>query len=111
MEDSFKELLNQIRTHKQQIMSLQCTSQVLGVDDFDLEGVLPEGFLEKIIYGQQRLGKKDDSKDECFDESASTRPYPFEAWEVREKRKIEKPLMNWRFSALKNEIDMKDNLK
>ena len=43
--------------------------------------------------------------------SAITRPYLSEAWEVREKRKREKPLMNWRFPALENEIDMKDNLK
>ncbi|KAM1368322.1 hypothetical protein PS1_001667 [Malus domestica] len=43
--------------------------------------------------------------------SAITRPYLSEAWEVRENRKIEKPLMNWRFPALENEIDMKDNLK
>ncbi|TQE07632.1 hypothetical protein C1H46_006775 [Malus baccata] len=34
-----------------------------------------------------------------------------EAWEIKEKWKIEKPLMNWRFPALENEIDMKDNLK
>ncbi|CAN6679791.1 unnamed protein product [Malus baccata var. baccata] len=92
-------------------MSLQCTSQVLGVDDFDLEGVLPEGFLERIISGLQRLGKKYDSRDESFDEYAITRPYLFEAWEIKEKRKIEKPLMNRRFLALENEIDMKDNLK
>ncbi|KAM1263606.1 hypothetical protein ACFX2G_029207 [Malus domestica] len=100
MEDSLRESLNQIRTHK-----------VLGVDDFDLEGVLPERFLERIIHGLQRLGKKDDSRDESFDEFAITRPYLFEAWEVRKKRKIENPLMNWRFPALENEIDMKDNLK
>ncbi|KAM1135953.1 hypothetical protein ACFX2B_033720 [Malus domestica] len=43
--------------------------------------------------------------------SAITRPYLSEAWEVREKRKIEKPLMNWRLPALEDEIDMKDNLK
>ncbi|KAM1067922.1 hypothetical protein ACFX2J_022860 [Malus domestica] len=82
MEDSLRESLNQIRTHKenlqnQQIMSLQCTSQVLEVDNFDLEGVLAEGFLERIISGLQRLGKKDDSRDESFDESAITRPYLF----------------------------------
>ncbi|KAM0967443.1 hypothetical protein ACFX2C_023079 [Malus domestica] len=82
MEDSLRESLNQIRTHKenlqnQQIMSLQCTSQVLEVDNFDLEGVSAEGFLERIISGLQRLGKKDDSRDESFDESAITRPYLF----------------------------------
>ncbi|KAM1571255.1 hypothetical protein ACFX10_036170 [Malus domestica] len=74
-------------------------------------GVLPEGFLEIIIPGLQRLGKKDDSRDESFDEYAITRPYLSEAWEVREKRKIENLLMNWRFPALEYEIDMKDNLK
>ncbi|RXH97466.1 hypothetical protein DVH24_007812 [Malus domestica] len=96
MEDSLRDSLNQIRTHK-----------VAGVNDFDLEGVLPEVFLERIISRLQRLGKKDDSRDESFDESAITRPYLSEAWEVREKRKIEKPLMNWRFPALENGIDIK----
>ncbi|KAM0967399.1 hypothetical protein EV1_022822 [Malus domestica] len=85
--------------------------QVLGVDDFDLEVVLPEGFLERIIPGLQRLGKKDDSRDGSFDESAITRSYLSKAWEVREKRKIEKLLIIWRFPAMENEIDMKDNLK
>ncbi|KAM1625169.1 hypothetical protein ACFX2K_023275 [Malus domestica] len=51
--------------------------QVLEVDNFDLEGVSAEGFLERIISGLQRLGKKDDSRDESFDESAITRPYLF----------------------------------
>ncbi|KAB2608707.1 hypothetical protein D8674_011875 [Pyrus ussuriensis x Pyrus communis] len=38
--------------------------------------------IVSIIPGLQRLGKKDDSKDKSFDESAITRPYLSEAWEV-----------------------------
>lgn len=66
--------------------------------------------LASIIPGLQRLGKKD-GQDEVFDESAIPRPYLSEAWKVRDQRKREKPLMNWRFPALGNEIDMKDNLR
>ncbi|KAM1213389.1 hypothetical protein PS2_004813 [Malus domestica] len=87
----------------------------------ELKGFMDLGFvfseedkdsnLVSIIPGLQRLGEKDDSREERFDESAISRPYLSEAWEVREKRKREKPLMNWRFPALENEIDMKDNLK
>ncbi|ONI10751.1 hypothetical protein PRUPE_4G066000 [Prunus persica] len=65
--------------------------------------------LASIIPGLQRLGK--DGQDEVFDESAIPRPYLSEAWKVRDQRKREKPLMNWRFPALGNEIDMKDNLR
>ncbi|XP_068323390.1 uncharacterized protein [Pyrus communis] len=87
----------------------------------ELKGFMDLGFvfseedkdsnLVSIIPGLQRLGKKDDSREERIDESAISRPYLSEAWEVREKRKREKPLMNWRFPVLENEIDMKDNLK
>ncbi|BFG27964.1 hypothetical protein CerSpe_142380 [Prunus speciosa] len=66
--------------------------------------------LASIIPGLQRLGKKD-GQDEVFDESTIPRPYLSEAWKVRYQRKREKPLMNWRFPALGNEIDMKDNLR
>ncbi|KAB2637258.1 hypothetical protein D8674_027792 [Pyrus ussuriensis x Pyrus communis] len=87
----------------------------------ELKGFMDLGFvfseedkdsnLVSIIPGLQRLGKKDDSRYESFDASAISRPYLSEAWKVREKRKRGKPLMNWRFPALENEIDMKDNLK
>ncbi|PQQ21827.1 uncharacterized protein Pyn_19865 [Prunus yedoensis var. nudiflora] len=66
--------------------------------------------LASIIPGLQRLGKKY-GQDEVFDESTIPRPYLSEAWKVRYQRKREKPLMNWRFPALGNEIDMKDNLR
>ncbi|PQQ21541.1 uncharacterized protein Pyn_14898 [Prunus yedoensis var. nudiflora] len=65
--------------------------------------------LASIIPGLQRLGK--DGQDKVFDESTIPRPYLSEAWKVRDQRKREKPLMNWRFPALGNEIDMKDNLR
>ncbi|PQM40443.1 uncharacterized protein Pyn_08991 [Prunus yedoensis var. nudiflora] len=66
--------------------------------------------LASIIPGLQRLGKKD-GQDEVFDESTIPSAYLSEAWKVRHQRKREKPLMNWRFPALGNEIDMKDNLR
>ncbi|XP_021818333.1 F-box/LRR-repeat protein At5g63520-like [Prunus avium] len=66
--------------------------------------------LASIIPGLQRLGKKD-GQDEVFDESTIPRSYLSKAWKVRDQRKREKPLMNWRFPALGNEIDMKDNLR
>ncbi|KAK6932718.1 hypothetical protein RJ641_002342 [Dillenia turbinata] len=40
-----------------------------------------------------------------------SRPYLSEAWDVRERRKREKPLMNWRVPASSNEIDMKLHLR
>ncbi|XP_062014696.1 uncharacterized protein LOC133731311 [Rosa rugosa] len=91
----------------------------------ELKGFMDLGFvfseedkdsnLASIIPGLKKLGKKDDGEEneEAFeDESAISRPYLSEAWEVMEKRKKEKkPLMDWRFPSLSNEIDMKDNLK
>ncbi|KAM2560756.1 hypothetical protein COP2_012763 [Malus domestica] len=57
----------------------------------ELKGFIDLGFvfseedkdsnLVSIIPRLQRLGKKDDSRDESFDESAITRPYLSEAWE------------------------------
>ncbi|KAL6198282.1 hypothetical protein ACLB2K_028074 [Fragaria x ananassa] len=91
----------------------------------ELKGFMDLGFvfseedkdsnLASIIPGLKKLGKKDDGveDDETFDdESAISRPYLSEAWEVMEKRKKEKkPLTDWRFPSLSNELDMKDNLR
>ncbi|XP_050367353.1 uncharacterized protein LOC126785757 [Argentina anserina] len=91
----------------------------------ELKGFMDLGFifseedkntnLASIIPGLKKFGKKDEGEEgeEAFDdESAISRPYLSEAWEVMEKRKKEKkPLMDWRFPSLSNEIDMKDNLR
>lgn len=63
--------------------------------------------LVTIIPGLQRLGKNDE---DCSDESVIQRPYLSEAWEVRERRKKEKPLMNWKIPAPTNDVDMKYSL-
>lgn len=76
-----------------------------------------ESSLASIIPGLQRLGKNKDGEEEeeeeAFDESAISRPYLSEAWDLADSRrkKLENPLMNWRIPALSNEVDMKDNLK
>ncbi|KAL0398440.1 UNVERIFIED_CONTAM: hypothetical protein Sradi_2187300 [Sesamum radiatum] len=65
-----------------------------------------ESGLVEIIPGLQRLGTADPRKEEKL------RPYLSEAWEVlNRRREMESPLMKWRFPAVSNEIDMKDNLK
>lgn len=86
----------------------------------ELKGFMDLGFvfseedkdsnLASIIPGLKKLGKKGDGEED--EESAIARPYLSEAWDVMEKRKKEKkPLMDWRFPSLSNEIDMKDNLR
>ena len=88
----------------------------------ELKGFMDLGFvfseedkdssLASIIPGLQRLGKNDDEEEgEGSDEYAIPRPYLSEAWKVQEKRKKEKPLMNWKVPALNNENDMKDSLR
>ncbi|KAE7995881.1 hypothetical protein FH972_000644 [Carpinus fangiana] len=66
--------------------------------------------LASILPGLHRFGKKDGEEEE-IDESAISRPYLSEAWEVFERRKAENPLMNWRIPALSSEINIKDNLR
>ncbi|XP_059439489.1 uncharacterized protein LOC132172072 [Corylus avellana] len=66
--------------------------------------------LASILPGLQRFGKKDGEEEE-IDESAISRPYLSEAWEVFERRKAENPLMNWRIPALSSEINIKDSLR
>ncbi|KAF3451285.1 hypothetical protein FNV43_RR07380 [Rhamnella rubrinervis] len=73
-----------------------------------------ESSLASIIPGLQRLGKnKDGEEEEDFEESAISRPYLSEAWDLSDswRKKSENPLMNWRIPALSNEVDMKDNLR
>ncbi|KAL5096933.1 hypothetical protein RYX36_001260 [Vicia faba] len=69
--------------------------------------------LVTIIPGLQRLGKNDNGEEEEEDssiESMIQRPYLSEAWEVQERRKKEKPLMNWKIPAPTNDVDMKYSL-
>ncbi|KAF8409082.1 hypothetical protein HHK36_005155 [Tetracentron sinense] len=87
----------------------------------ELKGFMDLGFvfseddrdskLVSIIPGLQRLGKKPGEEEEIVDESVIPRPYLSEAWACLDRRKEEKPLLNWRFPALGNEIDMKDHLR
>lgn len=68
--------------------------------------------LVSIIPGLQRLGKKDGEEEiGGVDEAKVSRPYLSEAWHGLERRKKEDALMNWRLPALRNEMDMKDNLR
>ncbi|KAJ4703692.1 DUF1685 family protein [Melia azedarach] len=69
--------------------------------------------LVEIVPGLQRLGKNTDDKiDSHIHDSAVSRPYLSEAWEVIERRRKENPvLMNWKIPALNKEMDMKDNLR
>ena len=89
----------------------------------ELKGFMDLGFvfleedkdssLASIIPGLQRLGKKDEKKEDDSDEAMVPRPYLSEAWEVYDRRtKNEKnPLMNWKVPVVNNETDMKDSLR
>ncbi|KAJ9128600.1 hypothetical protein P3X46_034709 [Hevea brasiliensis] len=87
----------------------------------ELKGFMDLGFvfseedkdssLVSIIPGLQRLGKKDGEEESDVDKATVSRPYLSEAWNNLDRRKKEDPLMNWRFPASSNEMDMKDNLK
>ncbi|OMO65451.1 hypothetical protein COLO4_31249 [Corchorus olitorius] len=75
--------------------------------------------LVEIIPGLQRLGKKEEAKEEEEEKVKETvhkaeisRPYLSEAWEVAEKRRRkENPLMNFKVPAFGNEVDIKDSLR
>ena len=90
----------------------------------ELKGFMDLGFrfseedkdsrLVSIIPGLQRLGRKGseedvDEEERKTDENVVSRPYLSEAWDVLDKQKH--PLMNWKISALGDEMDMKDQLK
>lgn len=87
----------------------------------ELKGFLDLGFtfseeetdsrLLSIVPGLQRLaGKKGgEEEQEQVDETVVSRPYLSEAWSF--DREEEYPLMNWRISAVGNEIAMKDQLR
>ncbi|KAL3509098.1 hypothetical protein ACH5RR_028499 [Cinchona calisaya] len=96
----------------------------------ELKGFMDLGFvfsdedkdssLVSIIPGLQRLGRKDEEEEKkgnyFVDESAVSRPYLSEAWDVldekKAERKVKKQLMNWRINpALGNEMEIKDQLR
>lgn len=96
----------------------------------ELKGFMDLGFvfseedkdssLVEIIPGLQRLGgereTEDDDDDHHHDDkgscSSTRRPYLSEAWENMDRRRLQTPLMlNWEIPVVRNEIDMKDNLK
>ena len=98
----------------------------------ELKGFMDLGFvfseedvsssLVEIIPGLQRLkggkqgndckeGEKQGTKCKEGGKQGTSRPYLSEAWEVWERERREKPLMNWRFPDVGNEIGMKDSLK
>ncbi|GKU94370.1 hypothetical protein SLEP1_g7872 [Rubroshorea leprosula] len=102
------------------------TSKSLSELEFEeLKGFMDLGFvfteednkdsrLVEIVPGLQRLGKKKDDEIKQSDEveeAVVSRPYLSEAWEVMDRRRKEKPLMNWRVPNSSNEIDIKDNLR
>ncbi|KAJ8527797.1 hypothetical protein K7X08_015248 [Anisodus acutangulus] len=93
----------------------------------ELKGFLDLGFefseedknsrLVTIVPGLQKWGNKVVDQ-EVVENSTSKkrdiivqRPYLSEAWEILEKRKMIRKLVKWRFPAMHNEINMKDNLK
>ncbi|KAG6733071.1 hypothetical protein I3842_01G208700 [Carya illinoinensis] len=49
--------------------------------------------LASVVPRLQSFGKKDDEED-VIDESATSRPYLSETWDVLDKRKSQNPLMN-----------------
>ncbi|XP_059274624.1 uncharacterized protein LOC132029340 [Lycium ferocissimum] len=91
----------------------------------ELKGFMDLGFefneedknsrLVTIVPGLQKWGNK--AVDEEVENSTSKkkdivqRPYLSEAWEILEKRKMIRKLVKWRFPAMHNEINMKDNLR
>ncbi|XXG90254.1 hypothetical protein AAC387_Pa12g2066 [Persea americana] len=86
----------------------------------ELKGFLDLGFtfseaekdsrLLEIVPGLHRLGKMaEEEEEEPDDETVVSRPYLSEAWSF--DRKEEDPLMNWRISAVGNEMNIKDQLK
>lgn len=104
------------------------TSKSLSELEFEeLKGFMDLGFvfseedkddssLVEIIPGLQRLGEERESKDYSYSSSSSTsatsRPYLSEAWKDLDRRiNYHALMMNWEIPAVKDEIDMKDNLK
>ncbi|KAG2684033.1 hypothetical protein I3760_10G060500 [Carya illinoinensis] len=96
------------------------TKSLSALEFEELKGFMDLGFvfseedrnssLASVVPGLQRFGKKDEEED-AVDESATSRPYLSEAWEVLDRRKSQNPLMNWKITALSDDIDMKNNLK
>ena len=115
------------------------TKSLSNLEFEELKGFMDLGFvfseedvnssLVEIIPGLQRLkGKKrgtnckeqEEQGTGCEEkekqgtscgESSVQRPYLSEAWEVGDRERREKPLMNWRFLDVGNETGMKDSLK
>ncbi|XP_057465775.1 uncharacterized protein LOC130755410 [Actinidia eriantha] len=95
------------------------TKSLSNLEFEELKGFMDLGFvfseedvnssLVEIIPGLQRLkGEKQGSDCKEGGKQGTSRPYLSEAWEVWER---EKPLVNWRFPDVGNEIGMKDSLK
>lgn len=87
----------------------------------ELKGFMDLGFvfseedkdssLVEIIPGLQRLGVERESDDEgSCSSTGARRPYLSEAWENMDRR-LQTPLLNWEIPVVRDEIDMKDNLK
>ncbi|KAF5472942.1 hypothetical protein F2P56_009598 [Juglans regia] len=96
------------------------TKSLSALEFEELKGFMDLGFvfseedrnssLASVVPGLQRFGKKDEEED-AVDESATSRPYLSEAWEVLDRRKSQNSLMNWKIPTLSDDIDMKNNLK
>nr|XP_009586598.2 uncharacterized protein LOC104084453 [Nicotiana tomentosiformis] len=88
----------------------------------ELKGFMDLGFefseedknsrLVTIIPGLEKWGKRaEEIVENSKKRDVNSRPYLSEAWEILEKGKMSKKLLKWRFPALHNEINMKDNLR
>ncbi|MCD9643803.1 hypothetical protein HAX54_031649 [Datura stramonium] len=94
----------------------------------ELKGFMDLGFefseedknssLVTIVPGLQKWGNRAVVGEEVAENSSCKkrefvhkRPYLSEAWEILEKRKLSRKLLKWRFPAMNNDMNMKDNLR
>lgn len=94
----------------------------------ELKGFMDLGFefseedknsnLVTIVPGLQKWGKREEVDEKVEKNSTSKqrdivyeRPYLSEAWQILEKRKMKRKLLKWRFPAMNNDMNMKDNLR
>ncbi|TMW94655.1 hypothetical protein EJD97_009979 [Solanum chilense] len=85
----------------------------------ELKGFMDLGFefseedknssLVRIVPGLEKWGIVDENVKKK--DIVHKRPYLSEAWEILEKRKMSKKLLKWRFPAMKNDMNMKHNLR
>ncbi|KAI5661913.1 hypothetical protein M9H77_21236 [Catharanthus roseus] len=122
-QEQEKKMENNNKQRRRRIRRRSNMSRSLSDLEFEeLKGFMDLGFifteedkkssLVSIIPGLQRWGKRDEDEIKGKYEEVS-RPYLSEAWKVLDEQRNNKAfmMMEWRFPALHNEINMKDNLK